>query len=354
MSERTEQGEQGEDRSVILQASGVGEAPLQRWREAPAGLPAALLFAIRTGPACVLDSFDSEHPSRTGEGAVLAAPMRIEERVIGALAFGFPKRRVGVDELALAENLATACALAMDRARLFEAERAARTRADHATEAQKELLAVVSHDLRNPLGLILMVAEQLAHEVPEASQHHLSLIRRAGLRMSVLISDLLDAASLDAGAFQVIRAEDVGVDALVDEAMELARPEAAQRSITMQKQVSADAQLHCDRQRVQQVLGNLIGNALKFTPQGGNVTVCAIVGADEAELSVADTGPGIPLEQLARVFGRYVRSPGELRRGSGLGLYIAKGIVEAHGGRIRAESRPGVGSTFRFTLPRCT
>lgn len=342
-----------QDSFEIIHSSGIDEASLRVWRQSPTKIPTALLCAIRTARAWVLDSLDSDERRSGDDGTVLSVPMHYDGHSIGAIALRFLRRRVGVDEIKLLKNLASECSLALDRVRLFEAEKEARARAERAAENQKQLLAIVSHDLRNSLGVVMMAASAvLWHDAPPSIRRHVGMIRRAGNHMNALISDLLDAASVEAGAFHVVRADELAVGALVDESLELARPVAEERSITLVRDVTDDVRIVCHRERLLQVLNNLIGNALRFTPEGGTITVCARATPDAVEVSVADTGPGIVPDQLARIFERYARGPREAGRGSGLGLYIAKGIVQAHDGTISVESRPGRGATFRFTIPR--
>jgi signal transduction histidine kinase len=314
-------------------------------------IPAAMRCAVRGTRVLVFARLDAEEPSDVETGGVVAAPLLREGRAVGVLAFELPPRHVGPEDLRLVEGIAAECALVVDRARLFEAEREARTRAERAVAAHKDLLAIVSHDLRSPLGVVLMAAERVAKSGHADVERAATMMKRAGDRMSALISDLLDAANVEAGAFRVRCHDAIAVRALVDEAVLLARPSATQRQLTLEAIVSDDgAMMVCDRHRLLQVLGNLLGNAIRLTPEGGTITVRAIPRTDEVEIAVSDTGPGIPTEQLEHIFTRHFR--GARGGGAGLGLFITKGIVEAHGGHIAVESAPGQGATFRFTLPR--
>ena len=171
--------------------------------------------------------------------------------------------------------------------------------------------------------------------------------------MGRLIADLLDVTRLDGGKRLPIEPAPVDVRSLLDEAYELFKAQTAASSVTLR--TGAEDGLPpvlADRHRVMQVLSNLIGNSLKFTPAGGVITAKAGKHSDhEVLFSVADTGPGIPNENLADIFSQYWQAKRTERMGAGLGLPIAKGIVEAHGGQIWVESEPGVGTTFHFTLP---
>jgi signal transduction histidine kinase len=232
---------------------------------------------------------------------------------------------------------------------------AANAERDRAVEARNNLLAIVSHDLKNPLHVITFSTSSLARKAQASgfaseSGKPIAAIERAVERMTSLIDDLLDVASIEAGRLSLtldVRA----AQELLDEAGELMLPSAAARSQTLELEPDESrAYVKCDRKRVLQVLSNLIGNAIKFTPEGGSIAVRVRASGSWVYFSVADTGPGIPREQIDQVFERFWR--GTSGQGSGLGLSIAKGVIESHGGRIWAESRAGAGATFHFSLPR--
>ncbi|MFP2928942.1 sensor histidine kinase, partial [Pyxidicoccus sp. 3LG] len=179
-------------------------------------------------------------------------------------------------------------------------------------------------------------------------------IQDATDRMSRLISDLLDWGRLEAGGLPLEWGEHA-VSALVGEALESIRPLAEAKGLHLYAEPPAhNARVRCDRVRVLQVLGNLLGNAVKFTPTGGHLRVGATARGGEVSLHVRDTGAGIDPEALPHIFDRYWQARDAASRGTGLGLAIAKGLVEAHGGSIHAESTLGEGSTFTFTLPCAT
>jgi light-regulated signal transduction histidine kinase (bacteriophytochrome) len=231
-----------------------------------------------------------------------------------------------------------------------------------AVRARDDLVAVVSHDLRTPVSVVLMQATLiqrfLAGQTLEHSQR-LSVsartIQSAADRMHALLRDLLDLSRIEAGRFQVQPVErDAGE--LVREACELMRHMAETGQLRLVEQAPDPGSMHvlADAERVFHVLANLIGNAIKFTPAGGTITVGAESRCGRCVFSVRDTGRGMSLQQLAHVFERYWQArEADHATGSGLGLYICKGIVEAHGGRIWAQSEVGQGSTFCFELP-CT
>jgi PAS domain S-box-containing protein len=227
--------------------------------------------------------------------------------------------------------------------------------AQEALRAREDLLAIVSHDLRNPLGVVLastslLLKANLPPDKQERARRQVEAIQRAGNRMNRLIRDLLDFASIQAGRLSVsMRPQEVA--AMVNEVLEVMEPLAAAKSLRLVADVSPDLAIRCDHDRVIQLFSNLVGNAIKFTPDGGSITVRAATEGDIVRFSVADTGPGIPADELPHVFDRYYQAQRKNRDGIGLGLSIARGIVEAHGGRIWVESEEGKGSTFSFTLP---
>jgi signal transduction histidine kinase len=223
--------------------------------------------------------------------------------------------------------------------------------------ASDDLLAMVSHDLRNPLGTIMMAAQLLLEElVPEDEAHRLErrqlgAIRRAATRMDRIVGDLLDATALHSGRLHVALVPH-GVRALIDDACEMLQPMATARCISLEIAVSGELpDILADHDRLLQVFANVGGNAVKFTPAGGCVTLGVRHVRDAVVFEVSDTGTGISPEHLPFVFDRFWQAPHTARLGTGLGLAIARGIVEAHAGCMEAASTPGQGSTFRFFIP---
>jgi signal transduction histidine kinase len=177
------------------------------------------------------------------------------------------------------------------------------------------------------------------------------MMRRAGERMNRLIQDLLDVKRIESGRL-VVEPRPVPAGALLGEAVELLRPLATSNAIDLVYEAAEDLpRVSADPHRIHQVLSNLIGNSIKFTPRGGRVSVTGECLGPEVRLAVSDTGPGIPPEYVPHIFGQFWQGARTDRRGIGLGLAIAKGIVEAHAGRIWVESTVGAGSSFYFTLP---
>jgi signal transduction histidine kinase len=238
--------------------------------------------------------------------------------------------------------------------RSHRAEEKALTKAQKALAARDELLGVVAHDLRNPLGAITAKAALLRRTGPSAEARHKgSSIENIALRMDYLIKGLLDIAAMDAGQFS-ITPEPSDVDGLVRDALEMFEEVAASKGVGLERG-SPDIGLtvQADRERVLQVLSNLLSNALKFTPPMGRVRLDVERHDDEemVRISISDTGSGVSKESAGRVFERFWRDDAGGPSGTGLGLFIAKTIVEAHGGRIWLESQLGHGATFHFTLP---
>ncbi|MDB4969874.1 MAG: hypothetical protein JWN44_5563 [Myxococcales bacterium] len=224
-----------------------------------------------------------------------------------------------------------------------------RAHAEEAIRARDDVLAMVSHDLKNPLAVVILGVSALEHGLTDPGRTVAS-IRRAATRMRVLIDDLLDAQKIEAGQL-ILDREPLEVAALLEEVREAHEPHARDKSVQLEVLETDDRQLLTDRSRLLQVLANLVGNAIKFTPAGGRVTVGGRIVDGEAQFIVRDTGAGIPANRLAHVFDRYWQAKETRHAGSGLGLYIASEIVRAHGGRLWVESEVGVGSVFRFTVP---
>jgi PAS domain S-box-containing protein len=239
-----------------------------------------------------------------------------------------------------------------EREALLASERTARAAAEEASRRREQTLAFVAHDLRNPVQTVVMAAGALTDLPlpPEKRAQQLEIIKRSAWRMNRLIGDLLDVSLMEAGTFGVNR-EPLELDRLLDEVIESFAAQARARSLSLETDIGDGLpRLHGDRDRLQQVLTNLVGNAIKFTPAGGRVVVGARPCAGEVEVYVRDTGCGIAADHLEKVFERFWQVRRD-RGGAGLGLMIARGIVEAHGGRITVESVVGAGSTFRVALP---
>ena len=295
-----------------------------------------------------------EHPAllrALGAKSYMCVPLIARGRTLGALTLMTSEgdRRYSAKDLALAEDLAARASMSLDNARLYEqAQLAVRTR--------DNLLALVSHDLKNPLSSILMSTRLIEKfierdEMAAAARKHTAVIQRSAARMESLINDLLDLASIEAGRLSV-QSTCLDVDSLLHDTVELHTPLAQDKQIGLSVRIADPGrQVAGDAHRLQQVLANLVGNAIKFTPPGGTITFAAQRLGNDMEFSVRDTGAGIHNENLPHLFERFWRASHAAREGAGLGLSIAKSIVEAHRGRIWVRSIWGEGSTFYFTVP---
>jgi PAS domain S-box-containing protein len=289
---------------------------------------------------------------RLGLRSFMAVPLRARDRVIGVLDFGLiePGRRFDEDDLALATELAGRCALAIDNARLHR-------RAQDAVRAREDMLAIVSHDLRNPIHSVRIAASIVEKAAagrarPDAASRAAAAIVRASERMARLIGDLVDLGSIDAGRLSIEQGV-LSAREVVEEAIEAVRPAAAEAGLELSSRPAQQPLFVLgDHVRLHQLLVNLLSNAVKVTPAGGRVWVQQRARGESAVISVCDTGPGISREQRRKVFDAYWRGAGVCYAGTGLGLSIAKGIAEAHRGRLWVVSRPGRGASFRFSLPR--
>ena len=280
----------------------------------------------------------------------LAVPLVIHDQIFGALSLVSSRasRRYGADELRLAQALALRAALAVQNGRLYE-------QAIRATQSRDEVLGVVAHDLRNPLSLILMQSQLLRRAEGEHERRNrrpMELIERSARRMNRLIRDLLDVSAIEAKHLGLERSR-VSTERLLIDAVETQRALAAAGSLALRTEIRMPLpEVWADPHRMQQVLENLIGNAAKFTPPGGEIVVGALPRDGEVMFWVADTGAGISAENVPHVFDRFWQVRTGERRGAGLGLQISRGIVEAHGGRIWVESAAGRGTTVFFTVPQ--
>jgi signal transduction histidine kinase len=227
--------------------------------------------------------------------------------------------------------------------------------AQEATHARDDLLAIVSHDLRNPLNVIMMSLDALLQpserDERRKSRKQLQGIQRAARRMNHLIDDLLDTINIESGRLSVDK-KGVELGSLVSEVVETISVLASNKSLNFEKYLPAELPIVlADADRIQQVLGNLLGNAIKFTPQNGTITLRAEHAGSTVIFSVTDTGPGILEADLPHLFERLWKSKSTTSMGMGLGLFIVKGVVESHGGKVWVESKVGHGSTFFFSLP---
>jgi PAS domain S-box-containing protein len=339
-----------------LYAEGLPADAQEAWRAFPADAAGPFRDAVRSREPLFFESEEGfaracaefvETASPPHSGSLVVLPLREHPHPAGAVVFGYAEwRTFSGGERDLLLSVARQSALAFERARLYERER-------RAVQARDEVLGVVAHDLRNPLGAIGLYSHLLEDSLPEGStaRDYGRVIRDLSEQANRLIQDLLDVTRVEAGQLR-IEPLPVSAKVLVGSAVEMFRAAATRKGITLDAEMLEDPPLvSADPDRIAQVLSNLIGNALSFTPAGGRVRIHVEPRGSEVLFSVADTGQGISAENLEHLFDRFWQASKANRAGAGLGLAIAKGIVEAHGGRIRAESRVGRGSRFTFGLP---
>jgi signal transduction histidine kinase/putative methionine-R-sulfoxide reductase with GAF domain len=288
-----------------------------------------------------------------GVRSAIVVPVQAHQSTLGAitLAYASSGRRYAVEDIAIAEDLARRLATAIENARLYR-------EASEAVQARDRLLAIVSHDLRNQLGIIgnaMHSLEKSSRGVSsESVERSLALVKRASTNMHRLVGDLVDSAAIHAGRF-LVALRPVPIDELIAAAVELQRPTAAEHDIRLSLELAAPGiAVLADPERMHQVLANLLGNAIRYAGRSQQVSVTSSADERYVTVCVVDTGPGIPDGDHRELFKPYRSMPRSGKTGTGLGLYISKGIVERQGGRIEVESRLGEGTTFRFTVPRLT
>lgn len=236
-------------------------------------------------------------------------------------------------------------------------ERSAHIETKAALTTREELMAIVSHDLRNPIGAVsscaaMLLDESASQKLSSETKTWITFIKRNADSALRLVSDLLDMERMSMGKL-VLQCGECDLGGLVAEVVQSFSATAAAKSILLRVvPTGSPISMICDRDRMAQVLGNLIGNAVKYTPDGGHISVQISGDAGNAQVSVSDNGPGIPVDKADRIFERFSQIGTKDRRGVGLGLYISKVITEAHGGTLRVESAVGKGSTFILSVPR--
>jgi signal transduction histidine kinase len=313
-----------------------------------AGAAVARLEVPGDGPTAhesLAPKFGSLDEVRSAGVPWLEAPLLTQDGArLGSLAVADPLGgtfRLGDEPILM--QLAQSVAIAIEKARLFKASQ-------DASRMRDDVLAIVSHDLRSPLNTISMSAGLLREDVGPREVALVERIERGVVRMNRLISDLLDASCIDEGKLSV-NPRPEQASAIVREAVDSAVPLAGARGCAVRCGPLDDSLLvSADRHRLLQVFANLLGNAIKFSPKGGVVAVDVAHDGPVLTFSVSDQGPGIAPEHTDRLFDRYYKANAASREGAGLGLFIARGIVLAHGGKIRVESERGNGTRMIFSL----
>ncbi len=282
--------------------------------------------------------------------SAIAAPLLSQRRTIGAimLVYSDSGRTYRDEDLVIAEELARRASSAIENARLYREARSA-------VETRDQLLAIVSHDLRNQLGVMTTsgtLIEELAKAAPDTRiQAPIQALKRASASMQRLLNDLLDTAAIREGRLS-LALEECPIDSVLEPEIRVHEAQASAGGITLEQRLDAAGEkVVCDRGRIAQVVANLLGNALRYCARGDRILVWCRREGRFVYVSVSDTGPGIPPEEAAQLFKPYRTMNRAGKSGTGLGLYISKGIVERHGGRIWCRSEVGDGATFTFSLP---
>ncbi len=285
---------------------------------------------------------------RLAPSSMISVPLASRHRTLGALTLISAEsgRRYQSSDVEVATELGRRAGTAIDNARLYREAR-------DAIRLREKILAIVSHDLRNPLANIDLGASTLLEDshLSPAIRKPLEIIRRSSIRMERMIGDLLDLARIQSGSLKLER-EPCDAAAVMADSLDLNVLLARDKGITISRELDVHGTVvSCDPLRIEQVFANLLGNAIKFCKAGDTIAVRATRDGDRVRYIVADSGPGIRPDELAHIFEPYASGRDHVKEGLGLGLSIAKGIVEAHGGEISVESEPGSGATFIVTLP---
>lgn len=291
--------------------------------------------------------FPKNHPPM---GPLLGVPIRHKGDVIGNLYLAKPpgKTEFSAQDLHIVELLASLVGIIMENAKL-------QAHLKEAIASREDVLAIVSHDLKSPLTSIGMNARLLEKESEKRQDEWMRKVAQnlnsSSQKMTRMVSDLLDFAAIEAGRIQVRRTE-LELNKMLEEIVSEFKVQAEYKEITLKTDLRCSGQiLYCDNDRIHQVFANILNNAIKFTPAGGTITIFDQQEDPFIRFKISDTGPGIAKEDQAHLFDRYWQVKDTKKKGTGLGLFIAKGIVEAHGGDISVESDLGKGAVFSFTIP---
>jgi PAS domain S-box-containing protein len=358
-----------QDALEVIGSAGYSDDALERYRFIPIETEFPLCDVVRTGESLLLPSAAARaerYPQLgdlrrdNGAGAMAAFPLRADGRIVGALGFNWPEERsFSPEDVAFLDVLSQQCAQALERARLYDEERRARSEAEAANRAKGDFLAAMSHELRTPLngigGYVELLDMGLRGPVTDAQRADLDRIRRNQQHLLLLIEDVLSFARVEAGHLEVDDAS-VAIDEALHSLESMIIPQVASKRVRfVYEPCDPTLRVRGDRDRIVQIGANLLANAIKATPAGGFIILSAIASDDEVRVRVVDSGVGIPGDKLEAIFlpftqlGRSLKNP---RAGAGLGLPISRALAEAMGGSLTAESREGEGSTFTLTLRR--
>ena len=332
-------------------------------RAIEAGEGAAGMAFQRGEPLVVEDYPNWEHAVRDslsrGLKSVAAVPLLVRDQPVGALTVSFTKpRRIGKAEVRLLTLLGGQVAPSLEAARLHDALLQMASELREATEAKSRFLASMSHELRTPLNAILGFSELMlddeSNKYDAATRHKfLDQINSSGRHLLGLINDILDLSKVEAGRM-VLTLETVSVAEVVRQVLDTIEPIATKKGIRIRADVGDAGQVEADAGKLKQMLLNLVSNAVKFTPEGGSVAIGAQRSPDSIAISVTDTGVGIAVSDLDRLFKEFQQldsGVGRRQEGTGLGLALTKRLAELHGGDVRVTSELGKGSVFIIRLP---
>jgi signal transduction histidine kinase len=296
-----------------------------------------------------------EHLLALGLRSELVTPLQVGARTIGMLSLSRENPDAfSEDEIELVALLGRLVATAVQNIRAYEAERRRVEELARLSQLRADFVSLVSHELRSPMAAVIGAARTLQDRwrilTPPQRESFLALIGDETSRLAELVGDVLDTSRIEAGTFSY-RFEEVDLARVVDDAVETAA--LAQQEVPIVASVGRLPVIRGDRARLRQVLGNLIENAVKYSPEDAEVRVSATASNGAVRIAVRDSGPGIPRSQQMRIFEKFGRVdvPGASKPGTGLGLFIARSIAEAHGGSLEVSSGPGPGSIFTLTLP---
>jgi signal transduction histidine kinase len=364
-------GQLGADGKAVerVHSTGFGEAVVRRFRSIPLDAPVPLADAVRTGRIVCLETreeMERRYPQvgdvgqRDGFGAWAVAPMCVDGRAVGGIVLSFPQARAFDDDTqAFLLAVGRQGALALERARLYEAERCARAEAEAANRAKFEFLTTMSHELRTPLNAIAGYVDLLdlgiRGPLTDEMRSDLGRIRRSQTHLLGLINDVLNFARIETGHVHFdLRAVPLGE--VLGEVEELIAPQVQARGLAYEyRPPGAGAVARADPEKVRQIVLNLLSNAVKFTPGGGRVVLSGHAEDGRVCVQVEDTGIGIPGDKLGTIFEPFVQVNAGYTRtteGTGLGLSISRDLARAMGGDLTVESREGEGSAFTLVLPR--
>ena len=359
------------DKESVLYVMDAIEMPdhlLDAWRSFPLDANAPLAEVARTGIAIFLESradWAAHYPhlvpllEEAGHEANIVVPIVVEGRTIGSLGVAFNRPRFfDESDRTLVLAIAQQAGLALERARLYETAEHSRVRADEANLAKTQFLTTISHELRTPLNAIAGYADLLSlalyGPVTQAQMEALDRIKRSQRHLLNLIDDMLNFAKIDSGHVEV-KLGSVDVAKVCQEVETLVEPQMRAKDLQFEVRCDEGLVVHANDERLIQVLVNLIGNAIKFTPRGGRIAVVATHSGDRGIIEVHDTGIGIAVEKLDRIFEPFVQLDRSLtsgQEGAGLGLAISRELVRLMKGELTVKSTRGVGSVFSVALPR--